>query len=100
MNTDRIVIADLIYNQRKTGTFVFLRIKGDRFVLLDDVKSELELNRFNINKLNIFDASKDCCCYIDKETIKPFYCKTEHKSLKKIKLDYLLDPRNPRGVKY
>ena len=100
MNTDRIVIADLIYNQKKTGTYVFLKVKGDRYVLLDDIKSELELTGFNVKKLNIFEACEDSCCYIDKETIRPFYNKTRHKSLKKIKFDYLLDPRNPRGVQY
>lgn len=100
MNTDRIVIADLIYNQKKTGTFIFLRVHGNKYVLLDDIKSGFDLSKFNINKLNIFETTPERCCYIDESTIKPYYMKKKNKSLRKIKLDYLLDSRNPRGVQY
>ena len=98
MNTDRIVTADLYYNFQVIGRYTFLRVKKDKYVLLDDVKSELDLNAFSLKKIRIYDTSG--CCYIDKTSIKPYYGERKHKTLSKIKKDYLVDPRNPVGISY
>lgn len=99
MKTDRIYEGNVICDNMDKGKFVFIKI-GERFVFLDEVNNLIDLLKIGNGMSNIimFDTDKTKRYYIDEETLKPYYEKNSHKTLKRIKFDYLLDPRSPIGI--
>jgi hypothetical protein len=83
MNSDRVVIADLYYNMQKCGTYIFLKVKTDQYVRIEDVNSIFDLSYPKIKKMRIYETTG--ACNIDKDSIRPYFPKKENKSLKKIK---------------
>jgi len=93
MNTKKVVIADLYYNYQIIGTYIFLKVRKDKYVLLDDVKSELDLSLYNFKKIRVYETTGSC--YVDSTSERPYYETSKHKSLSKIKQDNMINPKNP-----
>lgn len=103
MNTNRIFEGEVFSNNEKIGTSVFLKT-GEKFVLLDDINTTIDLIKLDLNINNgnilIFDTDNSKKYYIDENTLVPYYEKEKQKTLRKIKLDFLCDSRNPGGIEY
>ena len=99
MNTNRIFIGNLMCDKNEIGQSVFLKV-GEDYVFLDDVNNLLDMLKIKskTTKIPKLNTIKNGYYYIDKSSLKPFYEKNTNKSLKKIKEDYLLDSRNPKGI--
>lgn len=101
MNTNRIFLGDLMYDEEFVKTVVLLKCKDDVYVALDDINSIMDVHRINNKKstLPAFTTTmKVDYYYVDKDSLTPYYKKQSHKTLKKIKFDVLLDSRNPKGI--
>ena len=100
MNTNKIFLGNLMYDEKFVGIRIFLKCKGDVYVALDDINSIMDVHRINNKKstLPAFTTMKGDYYYVDKDSLTPYYKKQSHKSLKKIKFDILLDSRNPKGI--
>ncbi len=100
MNTNRIFLGNLMYDEKFVGIRIFLKCKGDVYVALDDINSIMDVHRINNKKstLTTFTTMNSDYYYIDEDSLTPYYEKQKHKSLKKIKFDVLLDSRNPKGI--
>ena len=101
MNTSKIYIGKLICEKKEEGRRAFLKI-GKRFAILDDINTHFDVLKLRVNRTSIptFSTNSDNDCYVEEESLNPYYEKQGHKTLKKIKLDYLLDARNPSGINY
>ena len=102
MNTNRIFEGEIVLNNEKIGTSVFLKV-GEKFVLLDDINTIIDLVKLNLNindNIMIFDTGSSKKYYIDENSLIPYYQEEKQKTLRKIKLDFLCDSRNPSGIDY
>ena len=102
MNTNRIFLRNIMCGNEFLGTTVFVKFKDDLYVALDRIDTLIDVYKINHNKSNImtFSTSENEHYYIDKNSLTPYYekQKQKQKTLKKIKFDVLLDPRNPSGI--
>ena len=99
MNTNMIFTGNLIYNNKNLGTYVFLKY-NENYVFLDEFNTSLDLLTLKANKLNskTFDTDSNKQCHIDEKSLAPYYENSKHRTLKKIKNDYLSDSRNQTGI--
>ncbi len=99
MNTNKIFTGNLVCDKEEKGTFVFLQV-GEQYVFLDEVNNIFDLIKLRIGKSEIkkFGTEKVSKYHIDRNTLMPYYEKQKQKTLGAIKMDYLVDPRNPRGL--
>jgi hypothetical protein len=99
MNTNMIFTGNLIYNNKSLGTYVFLKY-NENYVFLDEVNTSLDLLKLKANKLNLktFDTDSSKQCYIEEKSLALYYENNKHRTLKKIKNDYLSDSRNQTGI--
>ena len=100
MNTNRIFIGNIIRYNQSCETGVFLKLKNNKYVQLDNIKNIWDIFKINHNQSSIITLStvKNDTFYIDKNSLTPYYEKQKQKTLRKIKLDYVCDARNPRGI--
>ena len=91
MNTNMIFTGNLIYNNKSLGTYVFLKY---------EFNTSLDLLKLKANKLNLktFDTDSSKQCYIEEKSLALYYENNKHRTLKKIKNDYLSDSRNQTGI--
>lgn len=106
MNTNKIFIGTLMNMDKEIGTNVFIKI-GDEYMLLNDVNNifnlyskKSDIKRFKASLVNSNLKETKDTYYINKDSLIPYYSKRHYKSLRKIKLDYILDSRNPIGINY
>ena len=101
MNTNRIFIGNVMHCDNSCGIGVFLKLKNDKYALLDDIENLLDIFKINHNtsSINTLSTMKEDEFYIDENSLAPYYEKQKQKTLRKIKFDYLCDSRNPRGIK-
>ena len=106
MNTNRIFIGTLMNEDKVIGTNLFIKFDNE-YILLNDINNILDLyskksniTRFKAEEVNCNLKRTKNKIYINKDSLIPYYDKKRHKSLRKIKFDYMLDSRNPIGINY
>lgn len=99
MNTDRIFIGNVRHFYHDMGSGVFLKLKNGKYVQIDNIENLWDLFKANHNMSSTItlSTSKNEKFYIEESSLIPYYEKRKHKTLRKIKLDYLCDSRNPVG---
>lgn len=102
MKTNRIFLGNVMCDKELIGTMVLLKCKNDVYVALDDVDTLMDVYKIDHNQstLMTFSTDENEHYYVDKDSIAPYYEKQKQKTLKRIKFDVLLDPRNPRGIEH
>lgn len=102
MNTNRIFLGNVMCDKEFIGTMVLLKCKEDIYVALDNIDTMIDVYKINHKKSTLltFTTQKNGYYYVDKDSLRPYYEKTKQKTLKKIKSDVLLDPRNPKGINH
>ena len=100
MNTNRVFLGNIMCDKDLVCTTALLKCKNDSFVALDNVDNIIDIFKLNTNSSDIMTFSTDPSeyYYVDPYSLIPYYEKKEQKTLRKIKDDFLLDPRNPRGI--
>lgn len=99
MNTNRVFIGNIMKGNILIGSYVFLKINED-YILLEDINSVIDLLKLKCNYMHIrrFYINNGDDFYIDKDSLKPYYDRSGHRTLRRIKTDYMCDVRNPRGI--
>lgn len=102
MNTNKIFLGNVMRDKELIGPMVLLKCKDNLYVALDSINTLMDIYKINHNKstLMTFSTIENEHHYVDKNSLTPYYKKQKQKTLKKIKFDVLLDPRNPKGINY
>lgn len=100
MNTNRFFYV--MCDKKPIGTMVLLKCKNDLYVTLHNIDTLIDIYKINHNKssLMVFSTVQNGYYYVDKNSLTPYYEKQKQKTLKRIKFDVLLDPRNSRDIDY
>jgi len=101
MNTNRIFLGNLMCGKDLVReNVVLLKCNGGFYVQLNDVKNLIDLHKINRKKTNlkIYRTIENDGYYVLENSLVSYYEQPKHKTLKKIKLDVLVDARNPIGI--